>query len=139
MRSFSWRLATSRTVSVISADQASGAESARAIMESRDRNLMAPSPGSVDAIMPAAICNLGATRLVHPVSAPCPPVEAFEVGGRVGRQFVALRPPDHLGQALDRLVQGLMALAVALHQRPEALGDARRLVDRELFLERHVQ
>src|SRR5438477_11433751 len=67
------------------------------------------------------------------------PLQAGEIGGAVGRGVVALRPPDRLGEAFDRLVQRVMPLARALEERGESAGDARGLIDRELLLQRQVQ
>src|SRR5207237_10109374 len=59
--------------------------------------------------------------------------------GGVGRRLVALRAPYRLGQALDRLVHRLVPATRTGKQRSEALDDSRRLVDRQLLLESHVQ
>src|SRR5688572_17104913 len=47
--------------------------------------------------------------------------------------------PQHLGKALDRMVQRLVAPGAAPQKRLPAPADAGRLVDRELLLEREMQ
>ena len=88
-----------------------------------------------------------APRPLSPPSSGCSPVslgaapsfEARQVCGCVGRQFVTLRAPHRLGEALDRLVQRRVAIPETGEQRLPAAADSRRLVDRELLLEREVQ
>src|SRR5688572_29807077 len=65
--------------------------------------------------------------------------ETVEVRRRVGQRAVALRAPHRLREALERLVQRVMAVVAFESQSLKNLSDTGRLVDRELLLEREVQ
>src|SRR4051812_34495189 len=136
-RSRRFRFATNSTVSVASLAKASGAARKAASATSAIRIFMAPSPSWRGHHEGGRFSARGA--LVVRSASGRTPLQAREVGVAVRRRIVALRSPDGFGQALDRLVDRPVALAGAAHELGKARGDARRLVDRKLFLQGHVE
>src|SRR3954466_705866 len=145
MRSCRLRFATRITVSEMSADQASGAASASKIAARRERNLIG---ASLRGLTPSCRAQcLGRPRRTSPFGVGAKAVgfcllaraalEALEVRRAVGRRVVARRAPDRFSQALDRLVQRAVPVALARDEALEARRDARRLVDRQLLLAGH--
>src|SRR5882672_7566071 len=109
------------------------------------RSTMAPSPGVVRGMMPQSICWADQAPVVRPVVPAAAsggsllPREAFQVSPGIGRRAVALRAPHGFREAFDRLVQRFVPFLSSQKQFIEKARDARRLVDRELLFERHVQ
>src|SRR6185436_1157643 len=98
---------------------------------SRPRNDFMGGSGTVCPDHHAAPPRCAALRRSSPLSLSArPSLQARQVCGGVGRRSLALRAPERLGEALEGLVQRLMAVTKPRNQALEALPDPWRLVDR---------